>query len=210
MILVIDYGMGNLRSVSKALEHLGGKVAIGSSAEEIRGAEKIILPGVGAFNDAMASLNERGLAPEIIQAAKKGVPFLGICLGMQILADRGFEGGECQGLGLIKGQVKRFELPKDLRVPHMGWNEVWAKASDPILENIQNGADFYFVHSYCFIPESQSNLLAETPYGGRFASMVYQENIYGAQFHPEKSSKTGMQLLKNFLKLKIRNTANHA
>ena len=205
---MIDYDMGNLNSVRRMLEHCGAEVHISSDPASLKGAERIVLPGVGAFSDAMKSLHQKGLYQEIVQIAKTGIPFLGICLGMQILADRGFEGGECPGLGLIKGQVRRFELPKNLRVPHMGWNEVWSKSQDPILENIQDGSDFYFVHSYRFIPDSQSNVLTETPYGERFASMVFQENIYGAQFHPEKSSKTGMQLLKNFLKLKVRSSAH--
>lgn len=209
-VLVVDYDMGNLNSVRRMLELCGAQVLISSDPAYLKDAERIVLPGVGAFTDAMRSLNEKGLSQEIGRAAKSGVPLLGICLGMQVLADSGNEGGECRGLGLIPGRVTRFEPAEGLRIPHMGWNEVWSAARDPILENIPDGSDFYFVHSYRFIPASRSHVLAETPYGERFASMVVSENVYGAQFHPEKSSKTGMRLLTNFLNLKISKAAAHA
>lgn len=202
-VLVIDYGMGNLGSVRRAFEECGADVRVSTDPDELKTAAHIVLPGVGAFGDGMANLKKGGWIDPLQKALlTEKIPFLGICLGMQLLADRSHEGGEFEGLGLLAGEVKRLE-PSNAseRVPHIGWNEIFSRQNNPLLENISDGTDFYFVHSYHFIPENEDSILTTTPYCGQFASALFRNNIFGVQFHPEKSSKAGFQLIRNFLKM---------
>lgn len=199
--VVVDYGMGNLGSVRRSLEECGADVTVSNDPRELEKASSIVLPGVGSFKDGMRHLEEKGLAKAIQElSGKQGVPLLGICLGMQLLGKWGEEGGRIPGLGLIAGEVKRLK-PSSLleRIPHVGWNEVNPRQSSPLFENIPTGTDFYFIHSYGFIPDREEDIAATTLYCGKFVSAVAARNIYGVQFHPEKSSKNGFQLLKNFL-----------
>ncbi len=200
-ILVIDYGMGNLGSVRRSLEECGASVVVSSSPESVEECTKIILPGVGAFADGMRHLHQTGWVEAIDEAVSgRGVPILGICLGMQLLASVGHEGGENPGLGLIPGVVKRLEPNGDnIRIPHVGWNEVHRARDNELLAGVPDKSDFYFVHSYHFIPDAEDNVVATTPYCGGFASMIARNNVYGVQFHPEKSSRPGFQLLRDFL-----------
>lgn len=200
-VLVVDYGMSNLGSIRRALEECGAQVAISDNTADLKTAERIVLPGVGAFCDGMANLIKGGwvdaLRNEVLQ---NRIPLLGICLGMQLLADKGYEGRECGGMGLLSGEVKRLERSnKNERIPHVGWNEIYKMSSSPLLEGIKDGSDFYFVHSFHFIPNDDQNIKATTPYCGGFVSVVAHENIFGTQFHPEKSQVLGFQILKNFL-----------
>ena len=200
-VVVINYGMGNLGSVARALEECGATVEITENPTSLVGAERIVLPGVGAFPDAMARLEAARWPGELSEAlSNPEVRLLGICLGMQLLADKGHEVAETAGLGLIPGEVVRLVAGQGERVPHVGWNEVrHRQASSPLLAGIGDGTDFYFVHSYQFRASLASDILAATPYCGEFASVVGSGNVFGTQFHPEKSSRPGMQLLKNFL-----------
>jgi imidazole glycerol-phosphate synthase subunit HisH len=197
-IAIIDYQMGNLRSVQKAFEKVGYSAAITSSPEDLARAEKIVLPGVGAFGDAMAELKRRGLIEPIRDAIDRGKPFLGICLGLQLLFDKGYEGGEFDGLGVLRGKVVRFDLPAGLKVPHMGWNRGTFKRRSPLLAGIEDGAHFYFVHSYVAQPADAGVIAIEADYGGSFCAAVWQDNVFATQFHPEKSQADGLRLLKNF------------
>lgn len=191
--------MGNLRSVQKAIEHVGGEAIVTANPETIAKAEKVILPGVGAFGDAMRELESRGLVEAIHAFLKTERPFFGICLGAQLLLDRGFEGGEHTGLGVIPGEVVRFDLPSEFKVPHMGWNSVDSKSNDSdMLRDIAPGSHFYFVHSFYCVPTRQEDVWLESDYGGRFCAAIHRNNIYATQFHPEKSQRDGLQLLKNF------------
>jgi imidazole glycerol-phosphate synthase subunit HisH len=199
MIAIIDYGMGNLHSVSKAVERLGYEAVITGDAEQILAAEGAILPGVGAFGDAMEQLRESGLDDVVIRYAASGKPLLGICLGMQLLFASSEEHGKHEGLGLLPGSVVRFR--GDYKVPHMGWNRLsYKQSASPIFQGIEEG-HVYFVHSYHAKPESESDLLAVTDYHQPVTAIVGRDNIYGMQFHPEKSGDIGMQLLSNFLKM---------
>ncbi len=198
MIAIIDYDMGNLHSVSKAVERLGFSAVITSDEQEIMAAEGAILPGVGAFGDAMDRLNESGLKDTVIQFAASGKPLLGICLGMQLLFTRSEEYGNHEGLGLLPGEVVRFQ--GDFKIPHMGWNQLSFKQASPLLEDLAEGF-VYFVHSFHVKPEQSSDLLAATDYYGPVTAIVGRDQVYGMQFHPEKSGQVGMQLLNNFLKL---------
>jgi glutamine amidotransferase len=200
-ILVIDYGMGNLGSVKRSFEECGAEVIISDQPRDLDAASKIVLPGVGAFADAMERLHAGGWTDAIHGAViNDHVPMLGICLGMQVLAEKGYEGGEVSGLGLIAGEVRRLQPESaDVRVPHVGWNEVHQVKANPLLHDIPGGADFYFVHSYHFVAAEAANIVATTPYCGNIVSVVTAGNIFGVQFHPEKSSRVGFQLLKNFL-----------
>lgn len=200
-VAIIDYGMGNLDSVKRAAEESGGIALITNKKKDITDATHIILPGDGAFPDGMKNIKENNLDKTLEdQVIKKGVPLLGLCLGMQILADKGFEGDETEGLGWIQGEVKRMEPvdPKE-RIPHIGWNEVDFVQDSPLFSDITSGKDFYFIHSFKFICQDKSDILAATAYCGKFTSIVGKRNIFGVQFHPEKSQKSGLQLLKNFL-----------
>ncbi|MZQ82646.1 imidazole glycerol phosphate synthase subunit HisH [Paenibacillus sp. 5J-6] len=197
MIAIIDYGMGNLHSVSKAVERLGYEAVVTGDAEQILAAEGAILPGVGAFGDAMEQLRESGLNDVVLRYAESGKPLLGICLGMQLLFSSSEEHGNHEGLGLLPGSVVRFR--GDYKVPHMGWNKLSYKQSQsPIFKGIEEG-HVYFVHSYHAKPERESDLLAVTDYYQPVTAIVGRENVYGMQFHPEKSGDIGMQLLRNFL-----------
>ncbi len=203
MIAIIDYQMGNLRSVQKAIEHVGHQAVITSDPNELRRAEKIILPGVGAFEDAIAEIRRRDLVGPIKEAIEQNKPFLGVCLGLQLLFDRGYEGGVHEGLGIIPGEVRRFEVPKEYKVPHMGWNAARVVRRPPILDGISDGAYFYFVHSYYVVPEDSSIIATETDYATPFCSMIWRGNLFATQFHPEKSQADGLRLYKNFAELKV-------
>lgn len=197
MITIVDYQMGNLRSVQKALEKVGAETRISSDAAEIAGADKLVLPGVGAFGDAMAEINRRDLAGPIRDFIASGKPFLGICLGLQLLFDRGFENGEHQGLGVIPGQVVRFD-PNDmgnLKVPHMGWNTVQKQQPAPLLADIADDTHFYFVHSFYVRPADPSVVALTCHYGHPFCAAIWKDNIFATQFHPEKSQGDGLKML---------------
>ncbi|NOH96097.1 imidazole glycerol phosphate synthase subunit HisH [Vibrio sp. 99-70-13A1] len=202
-ISIVDYGMGNIGSVTRAISACGFKSTIASTAEDILQADKIILPGVGSYTKAMAELRSRGLEEAIIESAvEDDIPVLGICLGMQILSTLGHEHGETKGLGLIPGEVIRLTPQNALaRVPHVGWNSVEILSPSPLFDGIPSGSDFYFVHSYHYQADDASNVLASTEHGGQFTCAVQKDNIFGMQFHPEKSQKLGLKLLQNFLEL---------
>jgi imidazole glycerol-phosphate synthase subunit HisH len=202
-IAIVDYGMCNLDSVARAIEMCGGKPVVTDRPEDLGSATHIILPGVGAFRDAMFNLRRRGL--DVIlrkEVVENNIPFLGICLGMQLLAIRSWEGGENTGLGWLDGEVRRLE-PKgqDYRIPHIGWNEVNFGQDAPLFRGIASGKDFYFVHSYHFRCRDAGDVMAYTPYCGGFVSAVRTGHILGVQFHPEKSQRVGLQLLNNFMTL---------
>ena len=201
-IAIIDYGMCNLDSVSRALEECGARPFVTDRPDELMDADQIVLPGVGAFPRAMANLQSRGLDVAIREILdKRPVPFLGICLGMQLMADSSIEGGHTKGLGLIPADVLRLQ-PEEAgeRIPHMGWNEVKHHQDDSLFKGIPSGSNFYFVHSYHFCCEDEF-VIARTPYCGGFVSAVQKKNIFGVQFHPEKSQRVGFCMLKNFLVL---------
>ncbi len=202
MITIIDYQMGNLRSVQKALQHVGADAVISGDPEVIAKSERVVLPGVGAFGDAMAELCSRDLVASICDFVLTGRPFLGVCLGLQLLFDSSDEGGSHEGLGLIPGKVLRFDrLPRELKVPHMGWNTVRAVRDSQALAGVQDESHFYFVHSHYVSPESDADVAARTDYGHSFCSMVERDNIVATQFHPEKSQAAGLKLLANFITL---------
>jgi glutamine amidotransferase len=209
MIVIVDYGMGNLRSVHKALERVGFQASVTQDPAEVKKAAGLIVPGVGAFKKAMENLQELGLVNPIIEFVESGKPFLGICLGLQLLFSGSDEFGFQKGLSLFKGRVVRFPFshpaaspPKDLlKVPHMGWNTVHIHKRPPVLDGIAEGAYFYFVHSYYPVPEEQEIVATTTDYGGEFVSSVSRGNLFACQFHPEKSQSVGLKLLKNFGRL---------
>lgn len=202
-VLIIDYGMSNLGSIIRALEECDGDVIVSDNPNDLKFAERIILPGVGSFGDGMKNLSKKGWIGKIKkETLNNNIPLLDICLGMQLLANKGYEGGEYEGLGLIPGEVKKFQPDfKKERIPHIGWNEIHKVNSNKLLEDIADNSDFYFVHSYYFEVKNIENILAWTPYCGRFCSVVNSGNVYGTQFHPEKSIPAGFKLLKNFLNL---------
>ena len=201
IVAIVDYGMCNLDSVARAVEECGATALVTEDPKELEKANRIILPGVGAFPDAMRNIRERGLDETMVeQAVEKEIPFLGICLGMQLLAGKGFEIDETAGLGMIPGEVRRLAPSgEDTRIPHVGWNEVYPASDSPLFKGITPGKDFYFVHSYHLCPRDESDVLACTPYAGNFVSAVHRGSIWGVQFHPEKSQRGGFQLLRNFL-----------
>ncbi|MFA5389097.1 MAG: imidazole glycerol phosphate synthase subunit HisH [Candidatus Omnitrophota bacterium] len=201
MIAIIDYGMGNLRSVQKAFEKFCPDVRVTSSAKDILCADKVILPGVGAFRVAMNELKKRGLIGPIRSSIEKGRPFLGVCLGMQILFTESEEGGSVKGLDIIKGRVKKFKKKSGLKVPHMGWNTVKSKKESDIMKGVRGNSYMYFVHSYYAAPKDKAVTLCETDYAGKFTSGVAMGNVYGFQFHPEKSQSAGLRIVENFAKL---------
>jgi glutamine amidotransferase len=201
-IAIIDYGMGNLRSVQKAFEKVGYAAEVTSDPEVARRADKIVLPGVGAFEDAIAELHRHGLVEPVIEAIHSGKPFLGICLGLQLLFEKSFENGKHQGLGVLQGDVVRFELPPEYAIPHMGWNQLGLRRRPPILDGIEDGSYFYFVHSYYVVPRDAEVIAVETDYGRPFCSMIWRDNVFATQFHPEKSQAQGLRLLKNFAEIR--------
>ncbi|MFN3190163.1 MAG: imidazole glycerol phosphate synthase subunit HisH [Aureliella sp.] len=201
-IVIVDYQMGNLRSVQKALEHVGHDAVVSGDPERVRAADKVILPGVGGFGDAIRELRDRELAGPITEFVATGKPFLGICLGLQMLFDVGLEGGEHEGLGIIPGRVERFPAMGDLKVPHMGWNQTSEAQSEcPLLAGISPEAYFYFVHSYYVLPANSSDSWLSCDYGQTFCAAVWRDNIFATQFHPEKSQGDGLKMLKNFAEL---------
>lgn len=206
MISIIDYGMGNLRSVQKGFERVGASAQIVHSANEIQRAEKVVLPGVGAFRDAIAHIRDQGLETPIREAIESGRPFLGICLGLQLLFDISYEDGEYAGLGLIPGKVVRFDfagLPgaRELKIPHMGWNQLTWSRPCPLMQGLTSGAHFYFVHSYYVEPADPEVTHGRCNYGYDFTATIWRDNIFATQFHPEKSQEAGLTILRNFAAL---------
>lgn len=202
MIAIIDYQMGNLRSVQKGFEKVGHEAIITSSPAELLSADKVVLPGVGAFGDAMHELKQRDLVEPIKEVVAAGKPFLGICLGLQLLFDRSSEGGDFEGLGIVPGEVCKFELPSEYKVPHMGWNEARICKPAPILKGVEEGSHFYFVHSYYVRPVDSSVVAIESEYHTPFCAMIWDDkNLFATQFHPEKSQADGLRILKNFADL---------
>jgi glutamine amidotransferase len=198
MIAIIDYGAGNIRSIEKALEHVGAVVQVTDEPSVVTRAQAVVLPGVGSGGAAMARMTQQGLDDSIRQSTQEGKPFLGICLGMQLLADHHAE-GEVDGLSLFAGEVRR--IPHGPKIPHMGWNQVKPQQSAlAIFEGIQPDAYFYFAHSYYVEPQDQHGVAAVTDYGSPFCSVIVTERVWGTQFHPEKSGSVGLQLLKNFVR----------
>lgn len=203
-VAIIDYGAGNLDSVVRAVQECGGDPFITSGPADLQSASRVILPGVGTFPDGMRQLRERGYAEALGPDVRdRHVPFLGICLGMQLLATRGLEGGDTPGLAWIEGEVRRLEPRDSERIPHVGWNEVVPVRAEggELLRGLESGSDFYFVHSFHLVPARQEEVIARTPYGGGFVSAVRRGTVYGVQFHPEKSQRRGFHLLRNFLQL---------
>ncbi len=195
--------MGNIDSISRAIEECGGEPIVSNRYSDFEQASLIILPGVGSYATALKNIEKYRLKPIIIeQVLEKNKPILGICLGMQILASKGYEGGETEGIGLIEGKVVLLK-PNDpkTRIPHVGWNEVIFNRPSPLFNNLESGRDFYFVHSYNFVCKNIDDILAYTPYCDKFVSVVGHGNVYGVQFHPEKSQLAGFEILKNFLEL---------
>jgi len=200
MIAIINYGMGNLRSVQKGFEMVGFPARVTDDPAVVREADKVVLPGVGAFGDAMVNLRSAGMLEAIGETVKEGKPFLGICLGLQLMFDSSEEGGYNEGLKIFPGRVRL--LPPGLKVPHMGWNQIEIQKEDPILRGIPEKSAFYFVHSFYVDPSEPEVTTTLTEYGIRFTSIASSGNVFGIQFHPEKSSTLGLQILKNFGELK--------
>ncbi len=206
MIAIVDYGMGNLRSVCKALERVGGQAHLVSSARQVQEASKIVLPGVAAFGDAMDALHRAGLVEPLVGAIRRGVPYLGLCLGLQLLFDVSYEDGQHTGLGVLAGKVVRFQLDASvtgqrLSIPHMGWNQIRWTRDVPMFRGLEQGASVYFAHSYHVVPADDTVVAATTEYGYEFVSAVWKDNVFATQFHPEKSQAVGLGLLKNFVDL---------
>jgi glutamine amidotransferase len=201
--VIVDYGIGNVDSVARAVEECGARAVISHREDDVAGATHLILPGVGAFGDGMRNVRARGLDTLLReQVVVGGIPFLGICLGMQLMATRGLEHGVTEGLGWIDGEVRRLEpTHEDARIPHIGWNEVTPSRDTPLLAGVGPARDFYFVHSYHFVCTEEKDVLARTPYCGGFVSAVGRDRIFGVQFHPEKSQRAGFAVLRNFLAL---------
>ena len=201
MLSILDYGMANLRSVQKGFEQVGVRAEIISRPEQVDRAEKLVLPGVGAFQDAVATLRERGLDAAIRSHIDRGKPFLGICLGLQMLFDVGYEDGEHRGLGVFRGACVRFDVdqpPTDLKVPHMGWNQLNIQRPSPLTRGLPEGCGVYFVHGYYVVPQDPGLAATTTDYGRPFVSSIWRDNVVATQFHPEKSQKVGLQILSNF------------
>lgn len=198
MIAIIDYGMGNLRSVSKAFEAVGHQAMITRDASVIRNASHVVLPGVGAFGDCMANLKQYQLVEPIKGAIQSGKPFLGICLGFQLLFTESEEFGRHEGLDIFPGKVRAFTKDQALKVPHMGWNQIAIQKPCPLFEGIANGSNWYFVHSFFVDPADQQITATMTSYGIPFTSSIWKDNVVACQFHPEKSQAVGLQLIQNF------------
>lgn len=203
MLHIIDYGMGNLRSVQKAFESLGVEAIITTRPSDLDSAERIVLPGVGAFRDAIAELKRLDFVPAIRHAVDSGKPVLGICLGLQLLFDVSEEDGEHTGLGIIPGRVVRFVARPGLKVPHMGWNSLTMHQNHPLFRDISSNSHVYFVHSYHVVPDEPSVIAASCDHGGAFVAAIARGNLVATQFHPEKSQKIGLQLLKNFAQMSV-------
>lgn len=206
MIGIVDYGMGNLGSVAKGLQRVGAEVRLITEPREIPRVDKLVLPGVGAFADAIGTLRERELVGPLLDFIASGKPFLGICLGLQLLFDTSYEDGEHTGLGVIRGKVVRFQFDRGaggekLKVPHMGWNQVFWDRPIPILAGLEQGTYVYFVHSYYVAPDDPGVTQAWSDYGGRFTCLVWRDNVFASQFHPEKSQRAGLRILENFHRL---------
>jgi len=203
MIAVIDYGMGNLRSVQKGFEAVGAEAVVTNDPQKILDADSVVLPGVGAFKDCIDNLNRLNLVDVIRQSIDSGKPFLGICLGLQLLFEQSNEFGNVPGLGILPGKVMRFQFPDhpEMKVPHMGWNTLNVKKPSPLFDSVEDSPYFYFVHSYYVVPEDPAIIATTTNYGVEFVSGIQHRNIYAFQFHPEKSQKLGLSLLKNFSNL---------
>jgi glutamine amidotransferase len=201
MIKIVDYGMGNLRSVQKAFEKIGAEAAIVTRPADVEGAQKLVLPGVGAFRDAIHELKRAELDRPVRDHIAAGRPFLGICLGLQLLFDVSHEDGQWEGLGVLGGKVVRFADQPDLKIPHMGWNSLEFARPTRLFDGIPPGSSFYFVHSYYVVPKDESVIAARTEHGTRFVSAVAKNNLFATQFHPEKSQSLGLRLLKNFATL---------
>jgi glutamine amidotransferase len=201
-ICILDYGSGNVGSAFNILSVLTERVVVSNRAEDIMSASHLVLPGVGAFGAAMKKINEK-LPVKLLkeEVLSKGKPFLGICVGMQVLADKGFEFGECQGLGWIAGQVKALDS-HGLTLPHIGWNNIEIKNQIPLLDRLGEKPDFYFLHSFVFNVGDNANIAARAEYGDKFNAVIFKDNIFGVQFHPEKSQKAGKILLQNFINLR--------
>lgn len=202
MIAIIDYDAGNLKSVEKALLHLGEECVVTREPKEILNADKVILPGVGAFADAMEKLKHYGLIDVIRQVVAKDTPFLGICLGMQLMFDSSEEGGMTEGLGLLPGKIVKFTPKEGYKIPHMGWNSLDIKENATLYRNISQNAYVYFVHSYYLQAEREEDVAASTEYITHVHASVERGNVFGCQFHPEKSGNVGLQILKNFCEYK--------
>ena len=200
-MVIVDYGMGNLRSVQKGLEKVGVNAAISSNPEDVNNADGVVLPGVGAFRDCMSNLTRARLVDPVQNAIREGKPFLGICLGMQLLLSVSEEFGTHQGLDVIRGRVVRFPSTGGLKVPHMGWNRVHRESPTPLLEGIPDGTFFYFVHSYYAVPQDADVIGGRTEYGIKFCSVISRGNLFATQFHPEKSDRWGLEVLRNFGKI---------
>jgi len=202
-IAIVDYDMANLRSVQKGFEHVGHAAVIVRTPEEIERADRVVLPGVGAFADAVRTLRDRQLAGPILGHIAKGKPFLGICLGLQMLFDVGHEDGEHQGLGVLGGSCVRFDVDRTrgLKVPHMGWNQLTRRAESPLFRGLPDDVNVYFVHGYHVKPTDPSVVATTTDYGGDFVSSVRRDNVVATQFHPEKSQRVGLQILENFARM---------
>lgn len=202
MVAIIDYGVGNLFSLKSSFSAIGADAVVTNSKSELERAESIILPGVGAFCDAAKKLKDSGLEDTVISLAKAGKPLMGICLGMQLLFEKSYEYGEHRGLGLIKGEIRPIEtvIPKGYKIPHIGWNSLEIKKQTPIFENVKNGEYVYFVHSY-YAADCENSVTAVSDYGAPLTASVQAENIFGCQFHPEKSGETGLKILRSFVAL---------
>jgi glutamine amidotransferase len=201
-IVIVDYGMANLRSVQKAFEKVGHAAEITSDLNRVAEAGKLVLPGVGAFRDAIARLRESGLDGPISAHVRAGKPFLGICLGLQLLFSKSYEDGEYAGLDLFPGEVVRFADVSGLKVPHMGWNQLRIRRPAPVLRGLPETPSVYFVHSYYAAPRDEKLVATETDYPTPFCSAIWHENVFASQFHPEKSQRVGLQMLKNFADLR--------
>lgn len=201
MIAIIDYDAGNIKSVEKALHLLNQEVVVTRDRDTILKADKVILPGVGAFGDAMDNLNKYGLSDVIREVVSKKIPFLGICLGMQVLFESSEEAPGKEGLGILKGEILRFQEKEGLKIPHMGWNSLYLQNDGNLFKNIKEGSYVYFVHSYYLKAKDEKIVTATAQYGDRFHVSVQKDQVYGCQFHPEKSSDIGIQILKNFVDL---------
>lgn len=204
MIAIIDYGAGNLQSVKKAFDFIGAESVITDNPETINACDKILLPGVGSFGDAMDSMTKKGLVDTVKQNAMSGKPFLGICLGLQLLFEESEESPGVKGLGIFKGKIKKFSPDIGLKIPHIGWNSLEIKQKDTLFKDIPENSYVYFVHSYYLHAEDENEIATVTNYGIDFHSAVGKDNIFATQFHPEKSGDVGLQILRNFASMEVK------